>query len=266
MGQNWQEETLQGNTMEQYTTPAPLPHRQPRLGGSGDGLSTPVTTEEPSRAEILAAIQGSRVAIEGKIETVAVEVNLLRADLRKVSDKVKVAEGSIVELQTEVGALRKQMVQANSMVGRLEARLEDERAGPSGITSDCWGSRSMQRDFPQVQDIVVGTANGEIIDEHTIDKEIVYCTVNDKDDNNVDYNITVNADNSYCGQRTVDSDYIVDDTFYGTHPVDGQTSLYLVNDSNLNNKINSNDDDDEPIIDYLNDDVVDESKNTGKPK
>ncbi|KAJ1129903.1 hypothetical protein NDU88_008264 [Pleurodeles waltl] len=54
----------------------------------------------------------------------AVEVNLLRADLRKVSDKVKVAEGSIVELQTEVGALRKQMVQASSTVGRLAARLE----------------------------------------------------------------------------------------------------------------------------------------------
>ncbi|KAJ1184807.1 hypothetical protein NDU88_001609 [Pleurodeles waltl] len=77
------------------------------------------------RAEILMAIQGSRVALEGKIETVAVEVNLLRADLQKVSDKVKVAEGSIVELQTEVGALRIQMVQANSMARRLEARLED---------------------------------------------------------------------------------------------------------------------------------------------
>ncbi|KAJ1191558.1 hypothetical protein NDU88_000874 [Pleurodeles waltl] len=42
-----------------------------------------------------------------------------------VSEKVKVAEGSIVELQTEVGSLRKQMVQVNSTVGRLEARLEN---------------------------------------------------------------------------------------------------------------------------------------------
>ncbi|KAJ1149081.1 hypothetical protein NDU88_001899 [Pleurodeles waltl] len=66
-----------------------------------DVLSTPVTADEPSRAELLAAIQGSRVALEGKIEMVVVEVNLLRADLRKVSDKVKVAEGSIVELQME---------------------------------------------------------------------------------------------------------------------------------------------------------------------
>ncbi|KAJ1135865.1 hypothetical protein NDU88_002294 [Pleurodeles waltl] len=65
-------------------------------------MSVPMYPEEPSRAELLAAIQCSRVALEGKIETVAVEVNLLRADFRNVSDKVKVVEGSIVELQTEV--------------------------------------------------------------------------------------------------------------------------------------------------------------------
>ncbi|KAJ1150133.1 hypothetical protein NDU88_002931 [Pleurodeles waltl] len=60
-----------------------------------------MTIEEPSQAEILAAIQGSRVALEGTKETVAVEVNLLRADLRKVSAKVKVVGDSIMELQTE---------------------------------------------------------------------------------------------------------------------------------------------------------------------
>ncbi|KAJ1131606.1 hypothetical protein NDU88_009941 [Pleurodeles waltl] len=87
--------------------------------------NVPPTSHEPSRAELLAAIQGSRVALEGKIETVAEEDSLLWADLQKVSNKVKVAEGSIVELQTEVGALRKQMMQATSAVGRLEARLED---------------------------------------------------------------------------------------------------------------------------------------------
>ncbi|KAJ1176027.1 hypothetical protein NDU88_001311 [Pleurodeles waltl] len=34
-------------------------------------------------------------------------------------------EGSIVELQSEVGTLQSQVVQATSTVGRLEARLED---------------------------------------------------------------------------------------------------------------------------------------------
>ncbi|KAJ1090908.1 hypothetical protein NDU88_004036 [Pleurodeles waltl] len=90
----------QGNTMEQYTTAVPTPQHVTRVAGSDDGQSWLLPVEEPSRAEILAAIQGLRVALEG-------------------------AGGSIVELQVEVGTLRKQMAQAGSTVGRLEARLED---------------------------------------------------------------------------------------------------------------------------------------------
>ncbi|KAJ1197569.1 hypothetical protein NDU88_001426 [Pleurodeles waltl] len=110
--------------MEQHTMPVPLPQHQTCVGGPRDVLSAP-TVEEPSQAKLLAAIQGFKVVLEGKIETMALEVNLLRADLRNVSDKVKVVEGSIVKLQTEVGALRNQMVQVTSTVGMLEARLED---------------------------------------------------------------------------------------------------------------------------------------------
>ncbi|KAJ1081843.1 hypothetical protein NDU88_002016 [Pleurodeles waltl] len=125
MGHQKRTDTSQGNTMEQYTTPVVFPQRTSRLEVSGDAACTPLNAGEPSQAELLVAIQGSRVALEGKIETVTVEVNLLRADLRKVSDKVKVVEGSIAELQSEVGTLRKQVAQATSTVGRLEARLVD---------------------------------------------------------------------------------------------------------------------------------------------
>ncbi|KAJ1209137.1 hypothetical protein NDU88_004515 [Pleurodeles waltl] len=125
MGHHKGMDSSQGNTMEQYTTPV-APHWWPAgLEVSGDAAGAPLSAGEPSRAELLAAIQGSRVALEGKIETVAVEINLLRADLRKVSDKVKVAEGSIAELQSEVGTLQSQVAQATSTVGRLEARLDD---------------------------------------------------------------------------------------------------------------------------------------------
>ncbi|KAJ1099971.1 hypothetical protein NDU88_005062 [Pleurodeles waltl] len=104
MGGHRQATAPQVNTMEQHTTPTPLPQRQTRMEGPGEVPGTQATVEEPLRAELLAAaIQGSRVALEGKIEMVAVEVNLLRADLCKVSCKVKVVEGSIVDLQTERG-------------------------------------------------------------------------------------------------------------------------------------------------------------------
>ncbi|KAJ1100110.1 hypothetical protein NDU88_005199 [Pleurodeles waltl] len=138
MGRHKRMDPSQGNTMEQYTNPVPLPQRPAQADGSRDGVRVPVTSDELSHMELLAAIQGSRVALEGKIETVAVEVNLLQADLLKVSDKVKVAEGSIVELQTEVGTLRKQMVQATSTVGRLKARSDSQlsNAHLSGFTID----------------------------------------------------------------------------------------------------------------------------------
>ncbi|KAJ1169215.1 hypothetical protein NDU88_001121 [Pleurodeles waltl] len=57
-------DTSQGNTMEQYTTPVPLPQRPARLDVSGDDMRVPMNPEEPSREELLAAIQGSRVALE----------------------------------------------------------------------------------------------------------------------------------------------------------------------------------------------------------
>ncbi|KAJ1185038.1 hypothetical protein NDU88_001834 [Pleurodeles waltl] len=124
MGLHRQSTTSQGNTIEQYTTPVPLPQCQTQPGGPEVVLGAPGTTGELFCGwNFLQLCRCSRVAHEGKIETVAVEVNLLQADLRKFSEKIKVAEGSIVELQTEVGSLHKQMLQVNSTVGI--ARLKD---------------------------------------------------------------------------------------------------------------------------------------------
>ncbi|KAJ1152343.1 hypothetical protein NDU88_005118 [Pleurodeles waltl] len=111
MGWHRKSAASQGNTIKQYTMPVLLPQCQTRSGRPKDALGAARTTGVPSRVELLTAILGSRVALKGKIETVAVEANLLRADLRKVSEKVMV-----VELQTGVGSLHKQMVQVNSTV------------------------------------------------------------------------------------------------------------------------------------------------------
>ncbi|KAJ1146641.1 hypothetical protein NDU88_012905 [Pleurodeles waltl] len=120
MGRHRQTDASQGTTMEQYSTPVAQPQQLAGLEGSGDAAGAPLSAGELSRAELPVAIQDSQVALEGKIETVAVEVNLLRVDLSKVLEKGKVAEGSIVELQSEKGTLWTQMAQATSTVGRLE--------------------------------------------------------------------------------------------------------------------------------------------------
>ncbi|KAJ1218844.1 hypothetical protein NDU88_006416 [Pleurodeles waltl] len=74
MGRYRWTDVSQGNTMEQYTTVVPLPQCAARLGGTEEGQSEMTPAEEPSQAEILAAIQGLKLALEGKIVTVAVEI------------------------------------------------------------------------------------------------------------------------------------------------------------------------------------------------
>ncbi|KAJ1128701.1 hypothetical protein NDU88_007076 [Pleurodeles waltl] len=86
MGRHRQLAASQGNIMGQYTTPISGLQRQTRVGGPGGVPKAPAPAEEPFSVELLAAIQGSRVVLEGKIEAVAVEVNLLRTDLRKFQD------------------------------------------------------------------------------------------------------------------------------------------------------------------------------------
>ncbi|KAJ1143787.1 hypothetical protein NDU88_010091 [Pleurodeles waltl] len=89
MGQHKWTDASQGNTMGQYTTPVALPQRPAELEVSGDVAGAPLSAGEPSRAELLPTIQDSRVALEGKIKTVAVEVNLLKVDLRKHGSRIR---------------------------------------------------------------------------------------------------------------------------------------------------------------------------------
>ncbi|KAJ1136850.1 hypothetical protein NDU88_003264 [Pleurodeles waltl] len=178
MGHHKRTDASKGNTMEQYTTPVPLPQRVGRSEVSGDDMRAPQNPEEPSHSELLAAIQGSRVALEGKIETVAVKVNLLQADLRKVSDKVKVAEGSIVELQTEVGALGKQMVQATSTLDGWRREevwrwlemwdkvAEGRTEGPGGVIHRASGAESPDWRLRDAGRLVDAGTGGSAMDSH----------------------------------------------------------------------------------------------------
>ena len=73
----------------------------------------------------MAAITGSRDALETRIEGVSIEVNLLRDDLRKMSDKVHSAEGNIDTLKLEVASLKKQVSQMQQTSETLAYRVED---------------------------------------------------------------------------------------------------------------------------------------------
>ncbi|KAJ1149986.1 hypothetical protein NDU88_002784 [Pleurodeles waltl] len=71
MGRHKRTEASQVNTMEQYTTPVAPPLRPVGLEVSGDVAGAPRSVGEPSRAELLAAIQGSCVGerVFGRCQT-----------------------------------------------------------------------------------------------------------------------------------------------------------------------------------------------------
>ncbi|KAJ1119829.1 hypothetical protein NDU88_008014 [Pleurodeles waltl] len=56
--------------------------------------------DEPSLNAIMAAIQDLRGSLEPKLDAVTVDVNLLRADLKEVAEKVTNAEPDIAQLQS----------------------------------------------------------------------------------------------------------------------------------------------------------------------
>ncbi|KAJ1098986.1 hypothetical protein NDU88_004091 [Pleurodeles waltl] len=73
----------QGNTMDHYALPGLVSQGASRHGSIREGQNEELG--EPSWAELRQTIQGSRQVLESKIETVAIEVGLLRTDLRKRS-------------------------------------------------------------------------------------------------------------------------------------------------------------------------------------
>ncbi|KAJ1202801.1 hypothetical protein NDU88_006596 [Pleurodeles waltl] len=93
---------------------------------------------EPTRAEILAAKHGTCAALEQRHDLVAIDVNLLRTDLRRVAEKVTTAEINIKNLQDEVSTLKRQMVEVKTAAVELERRMR--RAALVAIMPGCWPS------------------------------------------------------------------------------------------------------------------------------
>ncbi|KAJ1174799.1 hypothetical protein NDU88_000090 [Pleurodeles waltl] len=72
---------------------------------------------EPSSAQILAAIEASRLAVQTKIETMALDVNLLGVDLHAVPERSIKTEQHVSALQNELDTLK-------AMEAALELAIE----------------------------------------------------------------------------------------------------------------------------------------------
>ncbi|KAJ1129426.1 hypothetical protein NDU88_007796 [Pleurodeles waltl] len=61
---------------------------------------------ETTSTQILAAIEASGQAVKSQIAAMAVDVNLLRADLRVVAERSVVTEQQVTSMQTDIDALK----------------------------------------------------------------------------------------------------------------------------------------------------------------
>ena len=75
--------------------------------------------------KVLEAINASREALEHKIESVVVDVNLLRADHKKVAEKVKEQETLLAEMRPELGATTSHVRELNEKIETVERRMEE---------------------------------------------------------------------------------------------------------------------------------------------
>ncbi|KAJ1084122.1 hypothetical protein NDU88_004275 [Pleurodeles waltl] len=110
---------MQQTRMDQYTAQ-----------GSGaslqkDSLRPPEKDAESTGAQILAAIESSRHAMQTQIVAIAVDVNLLRTDLRVVAERSVATEKKVTCLQSEMDTLKASVAILEAKTHKLEARVED---------------------------------------------------------------------------------------------------------------------------------------------
>ncbi|KAJ1108296.1 hypothetical protein NDU88_005672 [Pleurodeles waltl] len=82
---------------------------------------------EPTGAQILAAIESSRHAMQTHIATIAVDVNLLRDDLRVVAERLVATEKQVTCLQSEMHMQKTSVAILEAKTHKLEARVEDAK-------------------------------------------------------------------------------------------------------------------------------------------
>ncbi|KAJ1162531.1 hypothetical protein NDU88_002999 [Pleurodeles waltl] len=82
---------------------------------------------EPTGAQILAATESTRHAMQTQIAAIAVDVNLLRADLRVVAERSVATEKQVTCLQSDMDTLKASVAILKAKTHKLEARVEEAK-------------------------------------------------------------------------------------------------------------------------------------------
>ena len=111
--------------MDKYTKPREVVQPKDHEPDQIEQMANITDLAQPSLSDIMAAIQDIRGTIEIKIDSIATEMNLLRADFQKTNDKVTEHKSAIESLQTENRALRKQVIELHRNTKIHKTKLDD---------------------------------------------------------------------------------------------------------------------------------------------
>ncbi|KAJ1164655.1 hypothetical protein NDU88_005089 [Pleurodeles waltl] len=95
------------------------------VGTAGSAELNRDLTRETNLDSILQIVQSSREALESKIDTLTVDLTLLREDHRQLTDRVVTNEKSLEQLAPNCQKLTKNMSESTSRIKTLETRAED---------------------------------------------------------------------------------------------------------------------------------------------
>ena len=111
--------------MDKFTRPREAHHQKATEPSTAELEVANPEPGQPSLTDILSVIQGIRGALEGKIYSMTTEVTLLRADFRKMSERVNESRTNIATLQSENQTLKQQVLELQRYAGSHEAKLDD---------------------------------------------------------------------------------------------------------------------------------------------
>ncbi|KAJ1210025.1 hypothetical protein NDU88_005393 [Pleurodeles waltl] len=80
---------------------------------------------EPTWVQILAVIKSLQHAVQTQIAAIAVNVKLVRADLRVVAERSVATEKQVTYLQSHMDALKSSVAILEAKTHKLEAKFED---------------------------------------------------------------------------------------------------------------------------------------------
>ncbi|KAJ1083887.1 hypothetical protein NDU88_004042 [Pleurodeles waltl] len=115
MGKDRSNKDAQQTRMDQYTAQCAEGSVQKDSPGPTDKGG------EPTRAQILAAIEASGQVVQTQIAAMAVDVNLLGADLRVVADRLAATEQQVTCIQIDIDKLKATVAILEAKTCKLEA-------------------------------------------------------------------------------------------------------------------------------------------------